>query len=107
MARNVTLQPLRGIQANLWSAMPLALGEMYFAIDTGNLFFGTPDVGLGYIQLGDTRAVNETLLQILSELRSMRLALTKLACEGGQASPADFDPRYIQTDAEVADAQQV
>ena len=105
MARNVTFQPLRGVQANLRTALPLALGEMYFATDTGILFFGTPGVGLGYIQLGDTTRVNETLLQILSELRAMRIALTKLACEGGGAQPRDFDPQLL--DGEVGDQAQI
>src|SRR4029077_3247133 len=41
-----------------------------------------PSVGLGYIQIGDTTHVNETLLNILNELRAMRMALTQLACEG-------------------------
>ena len=107
MARNVTFQPLRGTQANLQQAMPLALGEMYFAYDVGLLFFGTPGVGIGYIQLGDTSQVNETLLQILNEMRCMRLALTQLACEGGRAKPTDFDPQFVASDSEVADMQQI
>ena len=92
MARNVTFQPLRGVQANLQSALPLSLGEMYFATDTGNLFFGTPGVGKGYIQIGDTTEVNETLLAVLSELRSIRAALVALACDGGKNRPEDFEP---------------
>src|ERR1019366_8348716 len=107
MSRNLTFQPVRGVQANLNNAMPLALGEMYFSTDTGNLFFGTPGIGVGYIQIGDTRQVNETLLQVLNELRSMRLALTHLACEGGRAKPYDFDPQNIATDAEISDAQNI
>ena len=107
MARNVAFQVLRGVQANLQSALPLALGEMYFATDTGNLFFGTPSVGLGYIQIGDTTHVNETLLHILNELRAMRMALTQLACEGGRANPNDFNPQYLEADPEVADQQQI
>src|ERR1035437_9236340 len=55
MSRKIQLQVLRGAQANIPS---LALGEMYFSTDTSNLFFGTPGVGLGYIQIGDTTAVN-------------------------------------------------
>lgn len=101
MARIITIQVLRGMQANLQSALPLALGEMYFATDTGNLFFGTPGVGLGYIQLGDTTQVNETLTKMLLELRGVRLALTQLACEGGKARPSDFDPQNLSSDAEV------
>lgn len=102
MARSVTIQLLRGTQVALSLAMPLASGEMYFAIDTGNLFFGTPGVGLGYIQLGDTTEVNETLLKLLMELRAIRLALTQLACEGGRAEPQDFDPQRLTGDAELA-----
>jgi len=49
----------------------------------------------------------EILLQILSEMRCMRIAMTFLACEGGQASPRDFDPQTVQTDAEIADSQQI
>ena len=101
MARNVTIQVLRGAQGNISQAMPLALGEMYFATDTGNLFFGTPGIGLGYIQLGDTTGVNETLTRVLMELQAMRLALTKIACEGGQAKPSDFDPQHLHSDAEI------
>jgi hypothetical protein len=103
MGRNVQFQPLKGVQANLQQAMPLALAEMYFATDTGNLFFGTPGVGLGYIQLGDTTQVNETLTKLLLELRAMRLALTQIACEGGKAAPSDFDPQNLSSDAEVMD----
>ena len=95
MARNVQLQILRGVQANIQSAMPLALGEMYFATDTGNLFFGTPGIGIGYIQLGDTTQVNETLQQIAATLEAIRRALTALACEGGRNNPQDFDPAVI------------
>ncbi len=95
------LVPSQGLQA----ALPtLALGQMYFATDTGNLFFGTPGVGIGFIQIGDTTRVNETLLEILLEMRAMRLALTKLACEGG-GNPRDFDPQALASDSEVADAQ--
>jgi hypothetical protein len=101
VGRNFTFQPLRGVQANLQQAMPLALGEMYFSTDTGNLFFGTPGVGCGYIQLGDTAKVNETLLQLLLEIRAMRLAMVKIACEGGNAVPSDFDPQHLATDAEL------
>jgi hypothetical protein len=92
MARNVSLQVLRGIQANIPT---LALGEMYFATDTNNLFFGTPGVGIGYIQIGDTTQVNETLKKILLCMESTRRALVALACEGGRNNPQDFDPRTI------------
>ena len=98
MARNVTIQVLRGIQSNI--PPDLALGEMYFATDTGNLFFGTPGVGTGRIQLGDTTAVNETLLKLLAEIKALRLATVQLACEGGKARPSDFDPQNLASDSE-------
>jgi hypothetical protein len=85
----------------------LNFGQMYFANDSNQLYFGTPGIGIGYIQIGDTKGVNETLLQILSELRSMRLALTHLACEGGLAGPLDFDPKNLLSDSEIADQQQI
>jgi hypothetical protein len=96
MARNVQLQILRGMQANI---PVLALGEMYFATDTNNLFFGTPGVGLGYIQLGDTTQVNETLKKILLCMESTRRALVALACEGGRNKPTDFDPNIIDDES--------
>lgn len=96
--------PSQGLQANLPT---LALGQMYFATDTNNLFFGAPGVGLGYIQLGDTSKVNETLLQILMEMRAMRLALTKLACDGGGANPQDFDPQALASDSQISDQAQI
>ena len=96
-----------GTQANLQSVLPLNLGEIYVATDTGNLFIGTPGVGVGYLQVGDTRAMNETLLQLLMEIRAMRLALTSLACQGAQANPRDFDPQALASDAEIADRAQI
>lgn len=91
MARNITLQVLRGTQANISASMPLALGEMYFATDTGNLFFGTPGFGIGYIQIGDTTQVNEKLEQLIVIMEATRRALVALACQGGQNNPQDFD----------------
>lgn len=79
----------------------LGLGQMYFATDTGELFFGTPSVGVGYVQIGDTRNMNETLNRILLELKAVRLALIALACEGGRAVPGDFEPKTIASDAEI------
>jgi hypothetical protein len=96
MARNVSLQILRGVQANIQTSMPLALGEMYFATDTGNLFFGTPGTGLGYIQIGDTTKVNDTLQQIAILLECMRRALVSLAVDSGRGAKAnDFDPDVV------------
>jgi hypothetical protein len=96
MARNVQLQVLRGTQANIPT---LALGEMYFASDTNNLFFGTPGVGIGYIQIGDTTQVNETLKKILICMEATRRAMVALACEGGKNKPTDFDPNIIDDEA--------
>lgn len=96
-----------GLQSALQSALPLALGEIYVASDTGNLFIGTPGVGIGYLQVGDTSRMNETLLQLLMEIRAMRVALTSLACQGAQASPYDFDPQQLAADAEIADRAQI
>lgn len=93
MARNVSLQVLRGVEANIPT---LSMGEMYFATDTGNLFFGTPGYGQGYVQIGDTSKVNDTLEQILVELKVMRLALVSLAVSGGEAKEEDFDPRQLE-----------
>lgn len=93
MARNVQLQVLRGVQANI---PVLALGEMYFATDTGNLFFGTPGTGIGYIQIGDTTQVNETLQQIAILLEAIRRVLVVLAVDGGHgAKPEDFEPERV------------
>jgi hypothetical protein len=104
MARNVQFQPLRGTQANLQTAMPLALGEMYFATDTGNLFFGTPGTGLGYIQLGDTSQVNDRLDQLIVLMECTRRALVALACQDSKGNKEmDFDPGTIA--AELATTQ--
>lgn len=81
MARNVQFQPLRGVQANLQGAMPLALGEMYFATDTGNLFLGTPGYGLGYVQIGDATALNEELERFRVEIRAIKAALLDLGLD--------------------------
>jgi hypothetical protein len=67
-----------GTQADLPSALPLGLGEIYVATDTGNLFIGTPGVGSGYITVGDMSKVNELLQQILNQLKAMTLALVSL-----------------------------
>jgi hypothetical protein len=99
MARNVALQVLRGVQANI--PPDLALGEMYFATDSGNLFFGTPGFGLGYIQIGDTTQVNETLKKILMSLECTRRARIAIACEGGRNKPTDFEPTVIDDESGV------
>jgi hypothetical protein len=93
---NVTVS--NGTQANL---PVLQFGQMYFATDTGNLYFGTPGNGTGYIQIGDTTNVNDTLIKVLNELRAMRAALVQLACDGAKARPQDFDPQILANDAEA------
>ena len=103
MGRNVTFQVLRGVQANIQSAMPLAMGEMFFATDTGNLFFGTPGVGVGYIQLGDTTQVNDRLEQLIILMEAVRRALVALACQGGQNNPQDFDVAVISQEMSRTD----
>lgn len=90
-----------GLQAHLPAVLPLALGEIYVATDTGNLFIGTPGVGAGYLQVGDTSQVNDLLTKILNEMRAMRLAMTKIACDGGQALPQDFDPQVLASEIEA------
>jgi len=98
MSRNLTFQPLRGVQANLQYAMPLALGEMYFCTDTNNLIFGTPGSGLGYIIIGDTSQVNERLDQLIVLMEATRRAMVALVCKEGIAKEQDFDPATISTE---------
>jgi hypothetical protein len=74
---------------------PLALGAIYFATDSGALLFGNPGYGPGYLQIGGTAGVNELLLQILMELKSIRLASVTLAAEGKRCTVEDFDPDDI------------
>ena len=114
MSRNLQFQVLRGTYGQFRSLVagvdpdtqlsvnPLQLGEMYFTTDTNNLYFGTPGVGVGYIQIGDTSQVNETMQACLTELTSIRLALTCLACEGGKYKPTDFDPEQVIAQQEFA-----
>ena len=103
MSRNVQFQILRGTRAQLSSIVagvdpdtgnainPLQFGELYFATDTLNIFMGTPGLGIGYIQIGDTTQVNERLEQLILIMESVRRALVALACEGGKSQPVDFD----------------
>lgn len=89
-----------GTQANLQAALPLGLGEIFVASDTGNLFIGTPGVGIGYLQVGDTSQMLEALQQLILEVRAMRLALISL---DSSALPQDFDPQ-TSGDPELARA---
>jgi hypothetical protein len=41
----------QGLQAD---RPTLELGEMYFATDTGKLFFGTPGTGAGFVTITTT-----------------------------------------------------
>jgi hypothetical protein len=105
MSRQIQLQVFRGTQAKLnTQTPPLQLGEMYFATDTGNLFFGTPGVGVGYIQLGDTSQVNERLEQLIVLMEAVRRALVALACQGGLSNPQDFDCAAIAQELNEADS---
>lgn len=79
-----------GTQANLQAVLPLGLGEIYVATDTGNLFIGTPGVGVGYLQVGDTSQMLEALQQLILEIRAVRMALVSL---DSTALPQDFDPQ--------------
>lgn len=88
MARNVAFQVLRGVQGNIPT---LSMGEMYFATDTGNLFFGTPGFGKGYVQIGDTTNVNDTLVLLLNEVIAMKRMIGNLVSEDGSAKIDDFD----------------
>lgn len=101
MARNVTIQVLRGVQANI---PVLSMGEMFFATDTGNLFFGTPGFGLGYVQIGDTTKVNERLEQLILIMEAMRRALVAIACEGQRNNPQDFDVAAIAQELSGTDS---
>lgn len=101
MARNVTIQVLRGVQANI---PVLSMGEMFFATDTGNLFFGTPGFGLGYVQIGDTTKVNERLEQLILIMEAMRRALVAIACEGQRNNPQDFDVAMIAQELSGTDS---
>jgi len=98
MARNLQFQPLRGIQSNLTTAMPLALGEMYFCTDTNLLIFGTPGVGAGYLTLGDVTQVNERLDRLIVIMEGVRRALTAIALKDRVGAEIDFDPTTISTE---------
>jgi hypothetical protein len=105
MPRNTQFQVFRGTQAKLnTQTPPLQMGEMYFATDTGNLFFGTPGFGLGYIQIGDTSQVNERLDQLILIMEATRRALVALACEAGNNNPQDFDCAAIAQELNEADS---
>lgn len=47
---------------------------------------------------GNLALTSDVLQSILMELRSIRLAMTVMACSGGQANPEDFDPAYNNFD---------
>lgn len=107
MSRNLQFQVLRGTQGQFnilqsgidpntgLAASPLGMGEMFFTLDTGNLFFGTPGIGIGYIQLGDTTGVIEQLKQLTILMEAVRRALVVIATDGKRANDADFDPGTI------------
>jgi hypothetical protein len=104
MARNIQFQVLRGVKANV--PPDLSFGEMYFATDVNALLFGTPGIGVGYIQVGDTSQVNERLEQIALIMEGARRALVELVCTGknGSARPEDFSPATIAKEFEETDS---
>jgi hypothetical protein len=116
MSRNVVFQPLRGTTAQLATlqsgfdpttgaaALPLQMGEMFFATDTQALYFGTPGFGNGYIQIGDTTNVNERLDNLIVLMESVRRALVALVCDNGRgAKPDDFSPELIARELNTRD----
>jgi hypothetical protein len=48
-------------------------------------------------------ATTEDIKLLLNELRSIRLALTFMACDGGRALPSDFEPQNIAADMGIVD----
>lgn len=113
MSRLIQFQILRGTKAQLITLQtgidpdtglavnPLQFGELYLAEDESNLYIGTPGLGKGFIQIGDTTAMNETLQLILMEMRAMRMALIKIACEDGTAEANDFNPKLLTENVRV------
>jgi hypothetical protein len=83
-----------GPQSGLQSLLPLGLGEIYVASDTGNLFIGTPGVGVGYIEVANTNGVNDLLTQILQEMRALKLAIISL---DSTLLPGDYIPQDDST----------
>jgi hypothetical protein len=116
VGRNIQLQVLRGTQAQLPSIVagidpntgsaivPLGMGEMFFAEDTGNLFFGTPGFGLGYVQIGDMSQTSEKLDQLLLTLEATRRAIVALACQGNLHDPKDFEPSTVALESSTVDS---
>lgn len=73
MARNVTIQVLRGVAANIPT---LSAGEFYFATDTLKLFVGTAS---GNLQVGPTPANASTASQTINAATTTALAGSALA----------------------------
>lgn len=93
-----------GAQAALQSVLPLNLGEIYVATDTGNLFIGTPGSGAGYIQVADMSQVTEKLDVLIQEIRALRLATVAL---DNTLLPQDYEPfgKQIKNGDAVGDYQ--
>ena len=104
--RNGTLQYAviiaTGLQANLQSVLPLALGEIYVATDTGNLFIGTPGVGAGYLLVADMSQVSEKLDEMVREIRALKLAVIAL---DSTLLPTDFESRNIDGGNDTGEIQ--
>ena len=82
-----------GTQANLQAVLPLGLGEIYVAFDTGNLFIGTPGFGAGYMQVADMTQVIEKLQEMIHQLRALTAAVTAL---DQTAIDSDFQAENFQ-----------
>lgn len=93
-----------GTQVGLPSVLPLGLGEIYVAYDTGNLFIGTPNYGAGYLQVGDMSQLLEAVQEMIQELKSVKLAILSL---DNTLLPQDFEPfgRQISNGDSVGDVQ--
>ena len=110
MGRNLQIQHLRGTQAQLLtlqlgkdpdtglSAMPLQMGELYFATDTQNVFMGIPGTGSGYIQIGDQTQVNERLDQLIAIMEGIRRVLVDTALREKSGHENDYDPAQISSE---------
>ena len=91
-----------------WDGQPMPVGSELYLTDTNQHLSWT---GSAWVNTEDIVAEspvynplligsNEALALMVLELRCIRLALTKLACDGG-GNPMDFDPKYVASDPEV------
>jgi hypothetical protein len=98
----------------MWSGQPIPIGSDLYLYDVNQQLTWT---GSAWVNREDVveespvynpllTATSEILLQVLLELRCIRLAITKLACDGG-GQPSDFDPKFVSSDPEISDQQQI